>query len=547
MLSWGPELVDSSAAVVSHFSGIADLLGAIVGVLSGVASAVLYMLARRNKARVMAIHAGWQVAHDADDTGAVVYNGSNVPLQQLVVTVVCGARRRTARREIAVLKPQDTHVWPSDDVHDDRVAEAHETDQHKVQVVFRSGRECWLRDERSAERIRSLVLWAERTMAETLKRYFGRDGHFRKNYSVRIEVESFDGNAALETAFAQVASTGHAPAGYRIPDVVAGPHDWLGRAVAEDWVEQPPPTVEDRAGMSPIAVDALSHGDPLYAVPYAMDSVALIRNDALAGTGPMPSTFAEVAAHGRDALRAKGIHDGVAVALQVGAPDGDPYHAWPLLSSVGASFFGVGHDPGEQRGTECWRDDFVNAFEKLATLGRAHGGVLDPELDRRASLRLFLGGRAPYLISSSLALHEIRRRRLNVTVSQVPRLGTRPPVTLVSVHGLYLNHRSRNPPAARDLLTTYQASPTAGEDLNRIRRIVPAHDDAMDTLRRDDPLLRPYIDQCRTGTPMPSGPGMRIAWRLLGRAEYQVLAGHGDPRAVAEATADEGHALLSGA
>ncbi|WP_258936429.1 sugar ABC transporter substrate-binding protein [Prauserella salsuginis] len=546
MLSWGSELVDSGVAVVSHFAGIADLLGAIVGVLSGAASAVLYMLARRNKARVMAIHVGWQIAHDAGETGAVVYNGSNVPLQQLVVTVVCGARRRTARREIAVLRPQDTHLWPSGDVHDALVSDEHETDQHKVQVVFRSGRECWLRDERSAERIRSLVLWTERTMAEPLKRYFRRDGHFRKNYSVRIEVESFDRTETLETAFGQVASTGHPPAGYRIPDVVAGPHDWLGRAVAEDWVEQPPPTVEDRAGMSSVAVDALSHGDPMYAVPYAMDSVALIRNNALTGTGPMPSTFAEAVADGQNALRAHGIHDGAAVALQVGAPDGDPYHVWPLLSSVGASFFGLGHEPGGQHGT-CWRDDFVNAFERLATLGRAHSGVLDPELDHRGSLRLFLGGRAPYLICSAVALHEIRRRRLNVTAAQVPRLGTLRPITLVSVHGLYLNHRSRNPPAARDLLTTYQASPTAGEDLNRIRRIVPAHDDAMDSLRRDDPLLRTYIDQCRTGMLMPSGPGMRTAWRLLGRAEYQVLAGHGDPRAVAEATADEGHALLSGA
>ncbi|GAA1253327.1 hypothetical protein GCM10009676_45540 [Prauserella halophila] len=529
-----------------HLTGIADLLGALIAAMSGVASATVFFLARRNKSRAMAIRTGWQIAHDADNTGAIVYNGSNVPLQQIVVTVVCGARRRTARREIAVLKPDDTHLWLSDDVHDERVSRAHDTDQHKVQVTFRSGRECWLRDERIAERIRSLVLWSESARADILRRYFGRDSRFRKDYSVRIRVESFDSTEALETAFAHVASTGHAPAGYQLPDVVAGPHGWLGRAVTEDWVEQPPLTVEDRSGMSAVATDALSNGDPLYAVPYVMDSVALIRNDALAGTGSMPSTFADVVATGRYALRAKGIDDGVAVALQVGAPDGDPFHAWPLLSSAGASFFGAGRGPGQEHRSGCWRGDFVDAFERLAALGRAQGGVLDPDVDRRGALRSFLGGRAPYLISSSLALTDIRRRGLNVTVAPVPRFGDKPPTPLVSVHGFYLNHRARNLPAARDLLTTYQASPTAGQDLNRIRRVVPVHEDAMDTLHRSDPMLRPYIEQCRTGTPMPSWPEMRTAWQLLGRTEYRVLAGHGDPRDVAEAAADEGAALLAG-
>jgi arabinogalactan oligomer/maltooligosaccharide transport system substrate-binding protein len=69
-------------------------------------------------------------------------------------------------------------------------------------------------------------------------------------------------------------------------------------------------------------------------------------------------------------------------------------------------------------------------------------------------------------------------------------------------------------------------------------------EEAMSILAERDPVLGPYVDQCRTGLIMPLRPEMREAWQLLGRTEYQVLAGDGDPRALAEAAARAGWELL---
>ncbi|MCP2256203.1 arabinogalactan oligomer / maltooligosaccharide transport system substrate-binding protein [Prauserella aidingensis] len=529
---------------------LSDLLGALGALVVALSPVVVWFVARRQKTRAQQLRIGWQIESDRQSTGALVYNESKFPMQQLVVTVTCGTWGRTFRRDVAVLKAQDTHLWPTGDVHgagtESAEKSSHDTDPHKVHATFRSGKGYWLRDERKVERVRSLVLWAEATRATTLERYFGRRSNFRRTYNLAVKVQRFERTEALEAAFEQVAESGRPPSGYEMPDIVAGPHDWMGRVVAEEWAAKPQFSPEGLARMSRTALDAFTHDESLHAIPYVLDSVALIRNDALAG-GVMPETFDELLTTGAETLRRHGIDDGVPVALQVGEPDdrgnaGDPYHLWPLFTSVGGSFFGRHSEtPGD---TARWRDDFVAGFVKLAELGKGHGGPLDPAVGRAESLPLFLEGKAPFLICSSRALASIRKRGMRVTVRTVPPLGPRPAVPFVSVYGFYLNRRAKNLPAAQDLLTTYLSIPDAGEDLNAIQQLVPTQEEAMTTVAETDPVLAPYVEQCRRGTPMPTAPEMRKAWQLLGRAEYDLLAGNDDPREIAEKTADAGSDLL---
>lgn len=66
----------------------------------------------------------------------------------------------------------------------------------------------------------------------------------------------------------------------------------------------------------------------------------------------------------------------------------------------------------------------------------------------------------------------------------------------------------------------------------------------MSRIAQRDGALAPYVEQCRTGLVMPSWPEMREAWKLIGRTEYRVLAGDGDPRRLAEEAAVERWELL---
>lgn len=547
------------AAGVPFFSDVGAIASTVVAVcaaITAVTALVRTVRSSRRKGRAKGLKIGWQAQSGPDSTGALVYNESKGTFQQLVLTVSCGIRGRTARKDIALLKAGDEHVWPSEDVHRSpaapEVGDAHDTAPHKVQITFRDGKGYWSRDEAQIERVRSLVIWAEKTRAETLARHFGRRSPFRRTYAVSVTVEPFERTEALENAFTSLAATGRPPRGHQIPDVVAGPHDWIGRVVQEELVLEPPFDRDGLARVSPLAVEALSSNDRLYGIPYVFDSVALIRNDALAGRGPMPATVEELVRAGTEALEVNGVADGVPLALQVGAPDangdaGDPYHMWPLFSSAGGSFFGMRQETeaGGARFDDLpsWRDSFVDAFVQLAGLGA--NGVLRPDLGRNEALSLFLDGRAPFLVCSSRALASIRTRRLEVTVGGVPRFGSLPAVPMVSVYGFFINRNAPNLPAARDLVTTYLSQPDAGQHLNELQQLVPVQEEAMSVVAEGDPMLRPYVEQCRNGVIMPSWSEMRAAWQLLGRTEYRVLAGDGDPRAVAGAAADAGWELLA--
>lgn len=408
------------------------------------------------------------------------------------------------------------------------------------------------------KRVDELVIWAEKTRAATLSQYFGRRSQFRRAYAVGVSVEAFDRTESLESAFAQLATTGRPPSGRRVPDVIAGPHDWIGRVVRDEAIQLPPLSREGLGRMSPAAIDALSIDEDLHAIPYAFDSVALIRNDALVGEGPMPVRFEDVVRVGTDALALAKVPDGRAVALQVGSPDtdgnaGDPFHMWPLFTSLGGSFFGLRRKPADASlddefdDPSLWRDGFVEAFVRLADLGGGpHGsGALEASLGRAEALPMFLDGRAPFLVCSSRALGSITAAGMQITVGAVPPVGELRAQPMVSVYGLYIYRDAPNLPAARDLLTTFLSEQKAGEELNKIQPLVPVQEAAMDSIARRDTILRPYVDACRSGLVMPSWGQMRELWQLLGRAEHDVLAGDGDARQIAEETADAGWEIIS--
>jgi arabinogalactan oligomer/maltooligosaccharide transport system substrate-binding protein len=411
------------------------------------------------------------------------------------------------------------------------------------------------------ERLDKLVVWAERTRAETIGNYLGRKSPFLRQTRVRVKVVDFPRTEVLEHAVRQLAADGGTEDGADLPDIVVGPHDWIGGVANSRWVEALPLSRQEQSRFHPATMAALHHDGRLVAAPYVFDTVALIRNNRLAGNGPMPSTLADVIASGQQAVAAHRITDGLALALQVGPPNpageaGDPYHMWPLFSSAGGSFFGLRRTAVHATGVddtfddlERWKGDFIEAFGKLATLGCGAGGlgVLDPQIGRPEAIKAFVEQRAPYLVCSSRALKCINQKGMDVTVAAVPPLGSRPAVPMVSVYGFFVYRHAPNMTAATDVLFQYLANAEAGVDLQRFQPLVPVQRGAMGRVGESDPRLAPYVEQSRNGMIMPSYPEMREAWNLMGMAEYRILAGDGDPETIAATTADAGWDLLRAA
>jgi arabinogalactan oligomer / maltooligosaccharide transport system substrate-binding protein len=557
MLSVGGADISVMGGVLSG----AQAVGAVLAPIVAVSPLVIWWWSRRRVVRARHLKVDWDVE---GEPGVVILNESKTTFDKLVLTVSCGIRGRTARTDITLLQPHDPHHWPSDQVHQSPAfanyrmeSERHAVTYHETSLTFRDGKRYWTRQGDMLKRVDELVIWAEKTRAATLSQYFGRGSQFRRAYAVDVKVEAFDRTESLESAFARLSTTGRPPAGRQVPDVVAGPHDWIGRVVRDEAIQLPPLSREGLRRVSPVAIDALSIDEELYAIPYVFDSVALIRNDALTGDGPMPDRFEEVVRVGAAALARAAVPDGRAVALQVGSPDaegnaGDPFHMWPLFTSLGGSFFGLRRVPGDASlddefdDPSQWRDGFVEAFVRLADLGGepVGSGVLQASLGRAYALPMFLDGKAPFLVCSSRALGSVIASGMRISVGVVPPVGDLMAQPMVSVYGLYIYRDAPNLPAARDLVTTFLSEQTAGEELNRIQPLVPVQEMAMETVARRDVNLRPYVEACRNGLVMPSWGQMRELWQLLGRTEHDVLAGDGDARQIAEEAADAGWEII---
>jgi maltose-binding protein MalE len=170
----------------------------------------------------------------------------------------------------------------------------------------------------------------------------------------------------------------------------------------------------------------------LYGIPYASDSVALLRNLDLAPDPP--TTFEEMISHGRRLCQEGMCTD--PAAIQVGSGDG--FYIYPLFTSAGGRIFSRSPD-GK------WDVDAIAgaassaAFQRLAQLGEIGEGILRREVDRDTAVAMFTAKRTPYLVCAPWGFSPARAAGIRFAVSEVPPFeGEGPTQPLVAFHGFFL-------------------------------------------------------------------------------------------------------------
>ncbi|HWG99726.1 MAG TPA: extracellular solute-binding protein [Pilimelia sp.] len=411
---------------------------------------------------------------------------------------------------------------------------------HQVEMTFvdRDG-EFWLYDRRGQLRrlSRELVLWADDERLPTCRTLFERT--FAPRYGVDVSFHGFARTEDLQRRFHALAA-GPDPAP-ESPDIMVGPHDWLGRTVACGAVEEVPLTEAQRASFHPRAVQAFTCAGRLYGIPYAFDCVALLRNLDLTGDGAPPADFGELIADGERIAGARGL--AAPLAVQVG-PAGDPYHLWPVFSSAGGTLLGLRDDGGFDP-PHTWRAGLDTAFAALAELGETGRGVLRRDIDRDRAHALFCTGQTPYLITAAGALGRVEGCGARVAVSPVPAYGPHPSRSLLTVLGFYARRDSRNERVVQDLVTYHLARARTGVQLNRIQAWPPVQAAATEEVLAMHPLLAGYVAAAERALLMPSHPAMRQVWDVLAAAQVDVIAGTLEPAAGAARFVAEAGRLLA--
>ncbi|MEO8519404.1 MAG: extracellular solute-binding protein [Dermatophilaceae bacterium] len=477
------------------------------------------------RAQAALVSTWWGQSHEArvssgnpdSGWGAYLRNASEAPIYKAQMTVThtnLNHGRAAIRRAVVPPGPSSTFIPIQMPVHVANGSHHDHFADYRVSLRFTdAGGLRWIRDEYGAlKQLESaLVIWTSPETAEVLAPF---TAEFLATYGVSASFDNSLIESRLEARFLKASDD---PNGEGCPDILVGTHDWLGNLLKHEAIEPIVLTDGYHAEFpdSKWALDALSLDGKTYGVPSSLDTVALIRNLDLAPD--LPDTFEQLLVTGR-ALRDAGQVQEI-LSVPVGA-SGDPFLAWPLISSAGGWLFG-------QRGDGSWDSSILGvntpetiaAFEKIRTLGEL--GILRPEVGGAQAVDDFLTGRSAFLLATSGVVSLATDAGIRFAVSQVPPFENgKVPQSFVAVYAFFVARNGRNRLIASDLAPDYLSRPEVVEQFGKSLHVVPR--EITPTM---DPAIATFHALCCQGVAMPSFAQMRGVWDLLGAAEVKLIHG----------------------
>src|SRR6266511_3457237 len=92
---------------------------------------------------------------------------------------------------------------------------------------------------------------------------------FGQETGVKVDVQAISKD--LQTNFVTASQSDKAP------DIVVGAHDWIGNLVQNGTIDPVQLSAAQKSAFADIAVKAVTFNGQVYAVPYAIENLALIR------------------------------------------------------------------------------------------------------------------------------------------------------------------------------------------------------------------------------------------------------------------------------
>lgn len=306
------------------------------------------------------------------------------------------------------------------------------------------------------------------------------------------------------------------------PDVAVGAHDWLGELVTNGVVA--PVELGDRAGeFEQVALDAFNYDGQNYGVPYAIESIALLRNTDLVSE----------AATDYDDMIAKGQAAGTRYAFLIGldAEAADPYHLYPFQTSFGAPVFGTAADGSYDASDLQIGNAGGEAFAQwLAEQGAA--GILNTNINGDLARENFVEGNAPFFLTGPWNVPAALDAGLNISVDPIPSAGGQEAQPFAGVQGFFLSARSENRLAANEFLLNYVGSEEVQTALYEVGGRAPALSSAFTSALAGDPITAGFGEVGAGAVPMPSIPEMGAVWQYWGVTQAAIINGSGDPVAL---------------
>ena len=348
----------------------------------------------------------------------------------------------------------------------------------------------------------TLTIWADVTRAEVILE-LGEE--YTEETGITIEVREI----GLGDARDELLNFGEAGEG---PDILIQPHDNIGQLVANGAIVpmQLPTDLEEQFITS--ALNLFTYQDELWAVPYAVENVALIRNTDLVPEAP--ATWEEVAEISRNLRESGDAEFGFLMRT------GDAYHSFPIISAFGGYIFGF-NDDGSYNVADIGlnSDGGLAAAQWMADLYADE--LMVPNVDDDVSRELFAAGDLAMWITGPWNSEEITNSGVPFSIDPIPGsefAGIEVGSPFIGGQGFMISAFSENQLLAEEFLLNFIATP---DSMEALAERVPV----FAGVESSDPNIAAFIAAGETGVPMPVIPEMSSVWGAAGDALTNVSLG----------------------
>lgn len=360
----------------------------------------------------------------------------------------------------------------------------------------------------------TITMWVDAERSPALKDIAAK---FKSDTGIEVKLVVKDFAAVRDDFITQV------PTG-KGPDLIVGPHDWVGKFV-QNGVIAPLQLGDKAAGFQESSIKAMTYNGSLYGVPYAIENIALLRNTALVSTPA--ATFEEVLANGQKAVDAGQAKFAFLVGLD--PKQADPYHLYPLQTSMGSAVFGLtadgSYDPknlvlGDAAGIEF--------AKKLVAWGDTGAKAFNSNITGDIAKEKFLAGESPYYLTGPWNVPDAQAKGLKLAIDPLPTAGDKPARPFIGVNGFFISSKSANALATTEFVTNYLSTEAAQDSMFKAGGRPPALKSSFDKAA-SDPIVAAFGKIGLDGVPMPAIPEMSAVWADWGATELALIKGNGDP------------------
>ncbi|WP_444662643.1 sugar ABC transporter substrate-binding protein [Cellulomonas sp. CW35] len=358
----------------------------------------------------------------------------------------------------------------------------------------------------------SLTIWVDENRKPAVQAAVDIYNETNPDVDVELVVKNFED---IRADFLAQVPTGEGP------DITIGAHDWLGSFIVNG-VAEPVDLGEKASQFESVATQAFTYDGALYGLPYALESIAVVRNTALVDS--TPATWDELIAKGKEAKTKYPF------VINTNGTTGDAYTYYGLQTSFGAPVFQQNAD-GSYTNEIGMGGDAGLAFAKfLGENGMKGEGHFSTDWTYDVANQEFADGNAPYTIAGPWAIATFTGAGVDVAVDPIPSAGGKPAAPFVGVQGFYLSSQSDSKLIANDFLVNYVATPDVIKALYDADPRLPAMTSVAEQVA-SDPIVAGFLASAKQGAPMPSIPEMGDVWEFWNAAESSIISGSAEPEA----------------